>query len=596
MALSITINKVAVADSFAAGTKVADIVVSGGTSPYSYSLASGGDYFQISGTEIQVKDDMNIDNIQSFSVTVIDSTSGTVQSRTSEVVYPNITAAIQSRFNSSNKIYKITQDIDLGHGVLTIPAGCTLDFQGGSITTGSISGDFDIRGECKLALIHYHPTSDGSKIINFKYFNSTPEINSYNLDIFLEHQYAIYFPVGTYQFSREAVSDKLVRIYGDDPSLSVLEFPNSNGIVFSKGNSWNVRNYIKNIAINSEKNCVTLNDNRNGANTVQVSTFENLMLTSNNGYCVYNMLSEDSEGISARPYHLIFKDISLYTGGNNLRPYFYGIMGLKNRFENISDFSYKSTTRQTYFQYCCGEFRNFNITYATNILHFLFSANNSALASIENEDNNIDVTFNEESSEYSFVNCNFEGFNDYLFYLTSGTIDISFDNTTWTDYSQYHTIYATFYCYRLKRIKGVLKHKGKANLSQALSVPIVMTRCSNNEEKDEAIKGMIVQGVSEINVLFKDLEGADNGAARVISGNKYSLEGNVNNLPIERISTDYERVYTTLYAGFTIYDTNIKKMILWNGTAWVNIDGTALEESTALNNIEEIPASEDKTN
>ena len=141
MALSITINKVAVADSFAAGTKVADIVVSGGTSPYSYSLASGGDYFQISGTEVQVIDEMNISNIQSFSVFAKDSTSGEPASGVSEEVYPNITAKIQSRFNSAGKIYKITQDIDLGHGVLTIPSGCTLDFQGGVISNGVLLGN-----------------------------------------------------------------------------------------------------------------------------------------------------------------------------------------------------------------------------------------------------------------------------------------------------------------------------------------------------------------------------------------------------------------------------------------------------------------------
>lgn len=135
------INKVDVAESFSAGAKVADIVVSGGTSPYSYSLASGGDYFQISGTEVQVKDNMDIDNIQSFSVTATDSTSGTALTVTSEETYPNLAAEIQSRFNSAGKIYKITQDIDLGNGILTIPSGCTLDFQGGSIINGIIVGN-----------------------------------------------------------------------------------------------------------------------------------------------------------------------------------------------------------------------------------------------------------------------------------------------------------------------------------------------------------------------------------------------------------------------------------------------------------------------
>lgn len=46
--------------------------------------------------------------------------------------------AIQDKFNRANVIYKITKDIDLGGGTLTIPEGCTLDFQGGSFSNGEI--------------------------------------------------------------------------------------------------------------------------------------------------------------------------------------------------------------------------------------------------------------------------------------------------------------------------------------------------------------------------------------------------------------------------------------------------------------------------
>lgn len=49
--------------------------------------------------------------------------------------------AIQDKFNKQNTIYKITKDIDLGGGTLTIPEGCTLDFQGGSFSNGTISGN-----------------------------------------------------------------------------------------------------------------------------------------------------------------------------------------------------------------------------------------------------------------------------------------------------------------------------------------------------------------------------------------------------------------------------------------------------------------------
>lgn len=45
---------------------------------------------------------------------------------------------MQYKFSKPNVIYKITKDIDLEGETLTIPAGCTLDFQGGSFTNGTI--------------------------------------------------------------------------------------------------------------------------------------------------------------------------------------------------------------------------------------------------------------------------------------------------------------------------------------------------------------------------------------------------------------------------------------------------------------------------
>lgn len=143
MALNITINKVNVAASFAAGATVATAIASGGTTPYVYSLATGSDKFAINSSTgvVTTIAAINIDNIESFSVTTTDSTSGTAQTITSEVVYPNIQAKVQSKFNRSNTIYKITRDIDLGNGVLTIPSECTLDFQGGSFSSGTITGN-----------------------------------------------------------------------------------------------------------------------------------------------------------------------------------------------------------------------------------------------------------------------------------------------------------------------------------------------------------------------------------------------------------------------------------------------------------------------
>lgn len=49
--------------------------------------------------------------------------------------------AIQDKFNKPNVIYKITKDIDLEGSTLTIPVGCTLDFQGGTIKGGTVTLD-----------------------------------------------------------------------------------------------------------------------------------------------------------------------------------------------------------------------------------------------------------------------------------------------------------------------------------------------------------------------------------------------------------------------------------------------------------------------
>lgn len=141
--MKISILQENVSFAFNAGAIVATATASEGSSPYTYSLATGLEYFSIDSSTgiVTVKADMNIGNIQPFSVTVTDSTSGNALTATSDEVYPNIQAAIQNRFSSANRIYKITQDIDLAHGILTIPSSCTLDFQGGKITNGTITLD-----------------------------------------------------------------------------------------------------------------------------------------------------------------------------------------------------------------------------------------------------------------------------------------------------------------------------------------------------------------------------------------------------------------------------------------------------------------------
>lgn len=188
MALNITINKTAVAASYPAGSTVATAAASGGTTPYTYSIATGGDYFNIDSSTgvVTTKALMNAGSIQSFSVTATDSNS-TPESITSGVVYPNIQATQQSKFNKSNVIYKIVNDIDLGNAVLTIPTGCTLDFAGGSLKNGYLKGSLlnniidlsRIKVDDLGTFFSYFELRDGQTIIleKGKVYTSSVDIN-----------------------------------------------------------------------------------------------------------------------------------------------------------------------------------------------------------------------------------------------------------------------------------------------------------------------------------------------------------------------------------------------------------------------------------
>lgn len=97
--------------------------------------------------------------------------------------------AIQDKFNKPNVIYKITKDIDLEGGTLTIPAGCTLDFQGGSFVNGTIIGNNTKIKAGLEKIFNINTTASGIWNLGITYpewfgltSTSTPEINSDAID------------------------------------------------------------------------------------------------------------------------------------------------------------------------------------------------------------------------------------------------------------------------------------------------------------------------------------------------------------------------------------------------------------------------------
>lgn len=125
------------------GTTICTMTTTGGTAPYVYSIfddVSVRDTYAISGNKVVTTRAINVNEALNFAVHVVDQ-SDPQDSATSGLLMPIMQAAAQNMFNKTDVIYKITRDINLYGKALTIPANCTLDFQGGKFIDGYIVGN-----------------------------------------------------------------------------------------------------------------------------------------------------------------------------------------------------------------------------------------------------------------------------------------------------------------------------------------------------------------------------------------------------------------------------------------------------------------------
>lgn len=124
--------------------------------------------------------------------------------------------AVQDKFNKPNVIYKITKVIDLVGGTLTIPEGCTLDFQGGGINNGTlvlnntaligtikIANTVTITGNTSTSTLYPEWFgAEGDGITNdLKAIQTAVDIAPYNAQIIFTNKYKI-FGVNNESFNR----------------------------------------------------------------------------------------------------------------------------------------------------------------------------------------------------------------------------------------------------------------------------------------------------------------------------------------------------------------------------------------------------------
>lgn len=104
------------------------------------NMASKLYYVNEPNRTIHANKNINSNNIEAINFTVRNWVSG--EQVEINDMYPRVVSKLQNKFNKPNTIYKVTKDLDLNHCVLTIPEGCTLQFDGGTISNGSLSGNF----------------------------------------------------------------------------------------------------------------------------------------------------------------------------------------------------------------------------------------------------------------------------------------------------------------------------------------------------------------------------------------------------------------------------------------------------------------------
>ena len=166
----------------------------------------------------------------------------------------------QDMINSSNTIYIIQYDYDLNEETITIPEGCTLKFEGGSISNGTLNGaNVNICNSSNLIIFKGVSFEDNfTNYINVNWFESTSFSTALQLAINMSN--TIYIPKGTYIMDSTVYVHAGTHIIGD--------------------NSGELDSSTLGTTITSNKELASLLAAESGANTYYV-TIENISFNGN---------------------------------------------------------------------------------------------------------------------------------------------------------------------------------------------------------------------------------------------------------------------------------------------------------------------------
>lgn len=451
----------------------------------------------------------------------------------------------QDMIKKTNTRYIIQYDYDLGGEKITIPEGCVLDFQGGSFSNGII--------------VCTHTKINAGL---YKIFNSNIRVEG-DLDII--SLYPEWFYNGEKDYSSAIQScislSKISTIY------------NNVNIVFSSGKNYSIGkpilidtirlNFIGNncslIKINSDTGNGTFTENENNID-LEVNCF---FYSNINMYYInisdFNLLVLD-EQLQNEVYGFFFPYINRSTIKNINSYYLYeGITTIdswQNIFENII------------FDYCsnCG----FNISGGTstfinkcwvthsdtsykisNLFYSILSCTASDFSKTSYDIQNCCITLNGCGCELTD--------NSYAIITNEARILLNnffFTGDNNTDKEVFAFIGNSYIEFNNSEIRNTFK------LLKCMESKVVLNNCKVSNWEIGFNSGTILRNENKNQLVF-----------RGEFGNDWSIINFYNCY----FSTENRPVLTNYDEGVEIYDFTLKKKILWNGSAWVNLDGTALE-------------------
>ena len=464
----------------------------------------------------------------------------------------------KSDINTPNKIYKIRFNIDLGGTTLTLPANCTLDFQGGSFSNGTIT---------------FSNTTIVANSSNYIFKNIIFKGSLKCSDFYVDWVGASVSNEDNSDFIKQAVIVS-----------STFRVP----IVFNSV----IYNITKPIILDTLINNVTIKGNKariQKVNSITTDITEAVPTYGGNVNINYACIFCITEG-----HYWTIRDLAFY-GGTTEAYNNYGIFIIKGSnflIENVG------------FTYC-------------SIAMYVFGLWMSNFTKITCTDVNIGFNFNSarlndivgnSGTSICFNNC-------YVNRCNTGF------NLKWLNYSVLNSCavdYATTnaYTYADKScvtMNGCGSEASKSWISLLSNSNVVLNACqflsttaentstvvlfnskilfNNCAFQDYVTKAIFTNKESNITLIDTDVSITDTTLVFNISGVYYiKLKNKVyiityNGKRIENIidysnllkgTTDNRPILASINEGFEYYDSTLKKKILWNGSTWTNLDGSAL--------------------